>query len=269
MPAEQARRSPATRSEMPKNKSTFSFKAIRKFLVRRRPRPAPSAGSKRPKKLKQPKGKKTEKGKKSGKFRRPGVPALEAAASVLSTPLQVTLRAASFAARKHMGQKRADGITPYFSHVARVAFVLSHVFGIRDEPLIAAAFLHDTLEDTATDYDELEEEFGQDVADIVVLLTKNNMLPKQLREREYETRLTSAPERVKIAKMADIYDNLSDRVTSIKILKTTQTAERLLQAFAPLLTSPTGHAAHARTLRLLEEIHALQLDTLQGPRMGL
>lgn len=169
-------------------------------------------------------------------------------------PIQGVLRAAAFAARKHQGQKRNDGQTPYFSHVARVAFILSHVFGVRDEAVLTAAYLHDTLEDTATDYDELEEHFGPQVADYVVALTKNVMLPKKKREAEYEARLIAAPEAVKIAKMADLYDNLSDRVNSPKITKTSATAERLLAAFAEGLETDLGRTAHGKVSRLLEQI---------------
>lgn len=246
---------------MPKKsptKPSKAFRAFRKSLVRRRPRPKNNkplgrkGAGQRPRKKGKP-GKATKK-----KHRLAGIPSTEAAAPVLGTPLQMMLRAASFAARKHVGQKRADGITPYFSHVARVAFILTHVFGVRDERLLAAAFLHDTLEDTATDYDEIEEEFGGSVADAVVLLTKNNMLPKRKREREYEQRLRAAPERVQIAKMADLYDNLSDRVTSIKILKTTATAERLLRAFGPGLRTEVGRAAHTKTSLLLRKIKRIQ-----------
>jgi HD domain-containing protein len=248
---------------MPKispKKPSKAFRAFRKYLVRRRPRPKKSRAT-REEKSDARQGKK--KPKKAGKpiknkHLRARVPSTEAAAPVLGTSLQMLLRAASFAARKHMGQKRADGVTPYFSHVARVAFILSHLFGVRDERLLAAAFLHDTLEDTATDYDEIEAEFGEDVADAVVLLTKNNMLPKRKREREYEQRLRHAPERVQIAKMADLYDNLSDRVTSVKILKTTATAQRLLKAFGPGLRTQVGRAAHAKTSLLLRKINRAQ-----------
>ena len=122
-------------------------------------------------------------------------------------PVQSVLRAASFAARKHHGQTRADNQTPYFSHVARVTLILAHVFGCDDEEILTAALLHDTIEDTATDYDEVAELFGTRVADYVVILTKNVMLPKQEREEEYFERLADAPEPVMIAKMADLYDN--------------------------------------------------------------
>ncbi len=193
----------------------------------------------------------TSKKKRSGK--KQGTPP-PAEIAKPDDPIQVMLRAASFAARKHRGQTRADGATPYFSHVARVTLILSHVFGVTDHDTLTAAFLHDALEDTNTDYDELEEIFGKTIADYVVALTKNVMLPKKKRETEYEKRLVAAPENVKIAKMADIYDNLSDRVNSPKIVKTTHTAERLLAAFGSLLETSVGRSAHAITLDLLTDI---------------
>jgi len=54
-------------------------------------------------------------------------------------------KAASFAARMHEHQKRDDEKTPYFSHPARVAMAVSHIFGCTDDDTIAAAYLHDTL----------------------------------------------------------------------------------------------------------------------------
>ena len=182
-----------------------------------------------------------------------------------SGPVQMFLRAASFAARKHHGQTRADNQTPYFSHVARVTLILTHVFNVQDDEILAASLLHDTLEDTATDYDELATLFGERVADAVVLLTKNVMLPKKEREEDYVRRLRRAPEGVMIAKMADLYDNLTDRIHSPKLRKTASTAERLLGEFGARLSTPTGRAAHAKLSLLLEEVKALQLaDALPG-----
>ena len=76
-------------------------------------------------------------------------------------------RAASFAARAHAGQVRKDGVTPYFAHPVRVAMIVREVFGCDDEVALAAAFLHDTIEDTRTDYDDLLGAFGPRVADCV------------------------------------------------------------------------------------------------------
>ncbi len=198
------------------------------------------------------------------KKRRVAAKAAKAAVSPLN-PVQAVLRAASFAARKHHGQTRADNQTPYFSHVARVTLILSHVFGCDDDEVLTAALLHDTIEDTATDYDEVAELFGTRVADYVVTLTKNVMLPKQKREEEYAGRLAAAPEPVMIAKMADLYDNLSDRMHSPKLRKTAATAEKLLEIFGEKLETRIGRSAHAKLSVLLEEVTQLQLaETLPG-----
>ena len=191
--------------------------------------------------------------------RRRNLTAARARAPHPAHPFQMVLRAASFAARKHHGQTRADSQTPYFSHVARVTLILTHVFGVQDEEILTASLLHDTLEDTATDYDELAGLFGERVADAVVLLTKNVMLPKKEREEDYVQRLRKAPEDVMIAKMADLYDNLTDRIHSPKLRKTASTAGRLLEEFGARLETPTGLAAHEKLSQLLEEVKSLQL----------
>src|SRR5689334_23515001 len=87
-------------------------------------------------------------------------------------------RAVSYAARQHAGQLRKDGQTPYFAHPVRVALVVRHVFDVADETALTAALLHDLIEDTKTDYDDLFEEFGRDVADAVAALSKDSRLPQ-------------------------------------------------------------------------------------------
>ena len=164
------------------------------------------------------------------------------------------LRAAAFAARKHRSQTRADGVTPYFSHVTRVAFVLRDLYGVDDPVALAAAFLHDTLEDTDTDYDELADNFGKLVADYVVALTKNAMLPKSVRDTEYFARLGSAPEVVQIIKLADCYDNVTDRAGGPKMPKTMETARKLLVQFESNLVSESGKKAVLFLRTLLAEI---------------
>lgn len=119
-------------------------------------------------------------------------------------------RAAAFAARAHAGQVRKDNQTPYASHPARVAMTLLRVFGCKDDLAIAAAFLHDTIEDTPADYDDIHEGFGETVADIVAALTKNMILPEDKRETEYDRRLSEADWRARLIKLADVYDNLCD-----------------------------------------------------------
>src|SRR5262252_4662792 len=92
------------------------------------------------------------------------------------------LEAVAFAARAHRHHLRKDGETPYVSHVFRACLTLRHVFGITDVAALTAAVLHDTLEDTTTDYDDLREHFGDQVAGWVAALSKDKTLPEPERE---------------------------------------------------------------------------------------
>ena len=66
------------------------------------------------------------------------------------------LQAAAFAARAHRNQWRKDGQTPYVSHVFRVCLTVRQLFGVDDDDVLTAALLHDTIEDTDTDFDDIE-----------------------------------------------------------------------------------------------------------------
>lgn len=119
-------------------------------------------------------------------------------------------RAVAFAARAHEHQVRKDGCTPYVAHAYRVALTVRDLFGCDDQDALCAALLHDTIEDTPTDRDDIEDEFGPEVAEIVSALTKNMILPEREREPEYDTRLARGDWRARLIKLADVYDNLSD-----------------------------------------------------------
>lgn len=119
-------------------------------------------------------------------------------------------RAAAFAAKAHEGQYRKDGLTPYVSHPFRVAMTLQHVFGINAEDILAAAILHDVLEDTTHDFDDLSREFGTRIAKWVALLSKDKRLPEGVRKDVYYEALRKAPVEVKLIKLADLFDNYCD-----------------------------------------------------------
>lgn len=118
--------------------------------------------------------------------------------------------AVSYAARAHRNQLRKDGKTPYVAHVVRVAMTTLVVFGCIDSVAIQSAILHDTIEDTSTDYEDIESRFGSDVAACVSCLTKNMALPESTREKEYTSRLAEGPWQARLVKLADCYDNLCD-----------------------------------------------------------
>jgi (p)ppGpp synthase/HD superfamily hydrolase len=170
--------------------------------------------------------------------------------SELESGTQSVLRAFRYAAIKHRYQTLADGQTPFFSHVARVTFILRDLFDIDDQQIIVATILHDVVEDTGTSLDEISQLFGRTIAYYVEVLTKNEALPNRRREREYDERLFNAPEIVQIAKLADIYDNLSVRLGTAKLQSTLQNAQRITAGFEKTIRTRRGKNAlhHVRTL---------------------
>ncbi|MBM3982633.1 MAG: bifunctional (p)ppGpp synthetase/guanosine-3',5'-bis(diphosphate) 3'-pyrophosphohydrolase [Planctomycetes bacterium] len=152
-------------------------------------------------------------------------------------PADLPFLAAAFAARAHRHHTRKDNVTPYASHVFRVCLVVRHVFGFDDPKMLAAALLHDTIEDTNTDRDDIIEGFGDEVGAWVAALTKNTILPHDEREAEYCARLCAAPWQVQAIKLADIYDNLSDsgNLPPEKSDKPFKNARRYLDALRPRL----------------------------------
>ena len=124
--------------------------------------------------------------------------------------LQPILQAASFAGRAHKGQLRKDKETPYVCHVFRVCLIVRDLFGFDDPRMLIAALLHDTIEDTLIDFDDLESAFGAEIAQWVSLLTKDKRLPETKREKAYLASLARAPWQVKACKLADLCDNMLD-----------------------------------------------------------
>jgi len=115
-----------------------------------------------------------------------------------------------FAAWKHRHQFRRDGVTPYINHPRGVMAILRDEFGVSEVDTLAAGLLHDTIEDTATDYDEIRERFGRTVADLVAVLTKDKRLPEAKRERDYFAQLARAPLAARLCKIADSLYNVRD-----------------------------------------------------------
>ncbi|MCI0376050.1 MAG: HD domain-containing protein [Gemmataceae bacterium] len=124
--------------------------------------------------------------------------------------MQSVLQAASMAGRAHQGQLRKDNETPYVCHVFRVCLILRDLFGFDDPRMLIATLLHDTIEDTLIDFDDLESAFGAEIALWVSLLTKDKRLPESKREKAYLARLARAPWQVKACKLADLCDNMLD-----------------------------------------------------------
>jgi len=138
-------------------------------------------------------------------------------------------RAVSFAAQQHHGQFRKDGKTPYIAHPVRVAFVVRHLFESNDQTALLAALLHDLIEDTTTDYDDLIEQFGKDAADAVAALTKDARLPEPEREEAYDRQLSQASWQARLVKLADVYDNFCDSRNDGERQKCVEKAKRAIR----------------------------------------
>src|SRR4051812_30316039 len=116
--------------------------------------------------------------------------------------------AAEFAAKRHTGKARkAPPDEPYINHLAEVASILAEVTDGGDAELVAAGWLHDTVEDTATTREELAQKFGERVAALVVEVTDDMSLPKtKRRQRQIE----DAPHKSSGAKLIKIADKVSN-----------------------------------------------------------
>jgi GTP diphosphokinase / guanosine-3',5'-bis(diphosphate) 3'-diphosphatase len=127
----------------------------------------------------------------------------------------LVLRAAQFAAMKHRNQRRKDKeATPYINHPLALANVLWREGRISDARTIAAALLHDTVEDTRTTRAELARVFGRPIASVVAEVTDNKRLDKKTRKRlqvEHAPHLSPSAKRVKLA---DKICNLRDLAAS-------------------------------------------------------
>jgi GTP diphosphokinase / guanosine-3',5'-bis(diphosphate) 3'-diphosphatase len=125
------------------------------------------------------------------------------------------LHAVSFAAEKHRHQRRKDKeASPYINHPIALASVLTGVGGIEDVVVLQAALLHDTVEDTDTTYEELVEQFGQQVADIVMEVTDDKQLEKARRKALQIERAPDTSREAALVKLADKICNLRDVASS-------------------------------------------------------
>lgn len=127
----------------------------------------------------------------------------------------LVLRAARFAARKHRDQRRkgVDG-EPYINHPLDVAHVLWAEGDVHDPEVIAAALLHDTLEDTQTTLLELRGEFGERIASLVAEATDERSLDWRSRKKLQVSRARTASEGARLVKLADKICNLRSLLAS-------------------------------------------------------
>jgi guanosine-3',5'-bis(diphosphate) 3'-pyrophosphohydrolase len=127
------------------------------------------------------------------------------------TDLYGLIRAIDFAAKKHRDQRRKDAdATPYINHPIELAELLIQQIGDDDLPVIIAAVLHDTVEDTRTTPEELAEHFGAGIRDIVMEVTDDSSLPREQRKQQQIEKAAHCSYPARLVKLADKICNLRD-----------------------------------------------------------
>lgn len=125
--------------------------------------------------------------------------------------LKLLLKALAFAAHKHKDQRRKDvEASPYINHPISLANILCNEGHVTDIEVICGALLHDTVEDTDTEAEELEREFGKTIRDIVMDVTDDKTLhPKERKQRQI-SHAAQASKQAKLVKLADKISNVRD-----------------------------------------------------------
>ena len=150
--------------------------------------------------------------------------------------LELIQKAYVYAATAHAGQTRLSG-EPYLSHPLAVADTLAEM-GF-DESTVVAGLLHDTVEDTKATLEELDENFGEDVADIVDGVTKISMIPFENKEEAQAENIRkmilamSHDMRVLMVKLADRLHNMRT-LDFQKAHKQKGIAQETMDIYAPL-----------------------------------
>ena len=121
-------------------------------------------------------------------------------------------KAYSVAESAHAGMTRQDG-TPYIHHPARVCAFLISECGVKDAEVLQAALLRDVVEDTSVTVKDIEAQFGKKTAEYVDWLTKPSadaFASKEQLNAYQAGRIARAPRQVRMVKVADRIDNVSD-----------------------------------------------------------
>src|SRR3954462_4864329 len=188
-------------------------------------------------------------------------------------------RAYVYAMKAHGEQTRASG-DPYFSHPLEVAAILTDLK--LDDSTIAAALLHDTIEDTSTTRAEIDQMFGHDIGALVDGLTKLKKLElvtKEAKQAENLRKLLLAiadDVRVLLVKLADRLHNMRT-LSHMPPISRRRIAEETLDIYAPLagrmgmhemreeLEDLAFHELNPEAYTVVSE----RLDALEAKNVGL
>jgi (p)ppGpp synthase/HD superfamily hydrolase len=118
------------------------------------------------------------------------------------------MRAADAAARWHVHQRRKGSAQePYINHLLEVASLVTQATAGTDADVVVAALLHDAIEDQDVTSEMIASEFGKHVADIVMEVTDDKLLPKEERKRK---QVENAPKKSREAKLIKLADKISN-----------------------------------------------------------
>ncbi|MDE5538941.1 MAG: HD domain-containing protein [Bacilli bacterium] len=142
--------------------------------------------------------------------------------------VKLITKAYEFASKAHQGQKRKSG-EPYIIHPLHVAYILFNDFQLHDANAIAAAFLHDTIEDTDVTFEDIETNFNRDIANLVLGVTDSSNIV--FNSKTEEERFNNAS--ILRNMMSDyriIYIKLADRLHNMTTLEYQKAEKRISKA---------------------------------------
>lgn len=126
--------------------------------------------------------------------------------------MNLVYKATLFATKKHAGQVRKASGAPYVTHPVAVSYIVAaHKRSKHLDELLAAAILHDTMEDTETSFTELAQEFTPLVASLVLELSNDPEQVTRLGKAEYQARkMCGMSSYGLVLKLADRLHNILD-----------------------------------------------------------
>jgi len=167
-------------------------------------------------------------------------------------------RAKEFATQAHEGQVRKYTGVPYIVHPIEVMEIVSTVE--HDDAMLAAALLHDVVEDTDRTIDDIRTEFGEDVALLVADMTdvsKPGDGNRRARKAKDRTHSGSASARAQTIKLADLISNSVDIIKHDRKFAKLYMQEKLLLLGVLVRGDKT---LFVKALRLVADYHEANLS---------
>jgi guanosine-3',5'-bis(diphosphate) 3'-pyrophosphohydrolase len=171
----------------------------------------------------------------------------------------------NYASAVHNGQLVPGTEIPYINHIGLVAMEAMTALAQSDDIafpdlLVSCALLHDTIEDTNSSFDDIQKEFGVDVANGVMALSKNKQLPSK-KEQMIDSlqRIRNEPKEIWMVKLSDRITNLQPppkHWDKTKITKYKNEATTILEA----LSEANNYLAERLGLKI-NEYHKYELIT--------